>query len=428
MTALDDGKSNANPRTRARDIPVPNAGIWPGLQTPPQAPVKGAIARRVLKAATRTLPVRVYFPDGSWWGAGSPTAPRMQIIRPEAFLGRLGVDAKVGFGEAYMVGDWTTARGTDLADMLAPFAQRLATLIPPVLQKLRGFVERMQPKEEENSLGQAPENIQRHYDLSNDLFENFLDESMMYSSALFDGDQTLSAAQRAKNDAVLDYARVGADTRVLEIGTGWGALAIAAAQRGAQVTSLTLSKEQRDLAQQRIASAGVSDRVQVLLRDYREANGQYDAVVSIEMVEAVGEKYWPTYFGAIDRLLAPGGRFGLQTITMGHDRMMASRKSYSWIHKYIFPGGIIPSIKSIEDNLRLHTSMEILERRDFGPHYARTLRLWRERFLENWPAIEKRGFDATFKRMWEFYLAYSEAGFAARYIGVSQLSIGRHAL
>ena len=424
MTTLDDSKLTASPQVRGRDIPVPNAGIWPGLATPPKAAFKAAVAKRLLKAAAHTLPIRVCFPDGTWWGAGGPKAPRMQVNRPDAFLARLGADAKIGFGEGYMVGDWTTGAGTDLAELLTPFADKLATLIPPILQKLRGVVERIQPKEEENSLGQAQENVQRHYDLSNHLFQNFLDESMMYSSALFDGDMSLTDAQQNKIDEMLDYARIRPETHVLEIGTGWGELAIEAAKRGARVTSLTLSSEQKELAQRRIAEAGVSDRVQVLLRDYREANGQYDAVLSIEMIEAVGENYWATYFESIDRLLLPGGRFGLQAITMDHDRMLATRKSYTWIHKYVFPGGIIPSIKAIEDNLRLHTDMEVLERRDFGPHYARTLRLWRDSFLQNWPVIEKGGFDATFKRMWEFYLAYCEAGFTSRYIGVSQFAIG----
>lgn len=414
-----------------RQIPLPSAGVWPGLDTAPSNRLRAAVARRLLHAAAHSVPVRICFPDGTWWGDGKPGDPRMDVRRPVDFFNRVGVDVKIGFGEAYMVGDWDTGRDTDLADLLTPFAERLTALIPSVLQKLRGLVERIQPPEEENSLDQAQRNIQRHYDLSNDLFEQFLDETMMYSSALFDGTEDLAEAQRRKVESVLDYARVGPDTRMLEIGTGWGNLAIQAAQRGARVTSLTLSAEQQRLAQQRITAAGVADRVQVLLRDYREANGQYDAVVSVEMIEAVGEKYWPTYFESVDRLLAPTGRFGLQTITMGHDEMLATRNSYTWIHKYIFPGGIIPSIQSIEDNLGLHTRMEILERRDFGLHYAKTLRTWRERFLAAWPTIAGlpgHGFDATFKRMWEYYLAYCEAGFASRYLGVCQLSIGRPAV
>ena len=212
---------------------------------------------------------------------------------------------------------------------------------------------------------------------------------------------------------------------VLEIGSGWGALAIRAAhERGARVTTLTLSTEQQALARQRADDAGVGHLVDVRLQDYRDATGSYDAIVSVEMIEAVGERYWPTYFGALDGLLAPGGRVGLQAITMAHDRMLATRRSYSWIHKYVFPGGIIPSVRAITETLAGHTSLSIVERRDLGPHYAHTLALWRERFLANWGRLEG-SFDDTFRRMWEFYLAYCEAGFRVGYLGVSQLGLAR---
>jgi cyclopropane-fatty-acyl-phospholipid synthase len=169
----------------------------------------------------------------------------------------------------------------------------------------------------------------------------------------------------------------------------------------------------------------VGHLVDVRLQDYRDATGQYDAIVSVEMIEAVGERYWPTYFASLDTLLAPGGRVGLQAITMAHDRMQATKRSYSWIHKYVFPGGIIPSIRSISDNLAAHTELSIVERRDLGPHYARTLAIWREQFLANWGRLEG-SFDDTFRRMWEFYLAYCEAGFRVGYLGVSQLGMARH--
>jgi cyclopropane-fatty-acyl-phospholipid synthase len=191
------------------------------------------------------------------------------------------------------------------------------------------------------------------------------------------------------------------------------------------VTTLTLSSQQQKLAWERAAAAGVTDRVDVRLQDYRDARGQFDAVVSVEMIEAVGERYWRTYFAALDTLLAPGGRVGLQSITMPHDRMLATRRSYTWIHKYVFPGGIIPSLRAIEDNLAAHTRLSIVERRELGPHYARTLALWRERFLANWNRLED-AFDDTFRRMWEFYLAYCEAGFRVGYLGVSQLGLARH--
>jgi cyclopropane-fatty-acyl-phospholipid synthase len=195
---------------------------------------------------------------------------------------------------------------------------------------------------------------------------------------------------------------VGEGTRLLEIGTGWGSLAVRAAKRGANVTSITLSAEQRDLALERVRAAGVADRVDIALTDYREVHGSYDAIVSIEMIEAVGEAYWATYLSAVDRLLAPGGTASIQTITMAHDRLLATRHSYGWIQKYIFPGGLIPSLPAIEQTLRSHTTLRVEGRRELGPHYARTLALWREQFRQQWPQVRGQGFDETFRRMWEF--------------------------
>ncbi|MGX7826700.1 class I SAM-dependent methyltransferase [Actinokineospora sp. 24-640] len=399
------------------------AGRWGALSSPPCDPFRARIARALFTNAVRTLSVRVVYPDGTRAGAGGPGSPVMRVERPEAFFHRLGVDAKIGFGESYMAGDWSS---TALAEVLTEFAARMGTLVPPRLQAFRRWVDRRQPATEENTPVGSRSNIQRHYDLSNDLFATFLDETMTYSSAWFaPGCADLAAGQLRKIDGVLDYAGVGPDTHVLEIGTGWGALAIRAARRGARVTTLTLSAEQKALAEKRVSEAGVADRVQVVLRDYREAQGSYDAVVSVEMIEAVGERYWPTYFATVDRLLRPGGRFGLQSITMPHDRMMATRESYTWIHKYIFPGGIIPSTEAIEQTLARHTDMRVRAFRDFGLDYAETLRQWRVRFLDRWPEVSELGFDSTFRRMWEFYLAYCEAGFRSGYLGVRQLSIGR---
>lgn len=161
------------------------------------------------------------------------------------------------------------------------------------------------------------------------------------------------------------------------------------------------------------------------MQDYREGRGEYDAIVSVEMIEAVGDAYWPEYFTTLDRLLAPGGRVGIQAITMAHERYLATRRSFSWLQKHIFPGGIIPSRRAIDEALAGHTSLRVTRDRELGPHYARTLRLWRERFIEQWPSIRGPGFDETFRRMWEFYLAYSEAGFRSGYLGVSQLELAR---
>jgi len=398
-------------------LPGPDETRWPGLATPPHSPFRARIAEQLFRHAVRPLNVRVRMPDGSQLGAGGPDAPEMRLNRPAAFFHRLGVDAKIGFGEAYMVGDWTSDA---LAEVLTPFAERMATLIPPLLQRFRRFVDRGHPEGEENTVEGARANIHRHYDLSNDLFGAFLDPSMMYSSALFGPDDDLTAAQHRKIDSVLDYAGVREGSTVLEIGTGWGELSIRAAARGATVTSLTISEEQAALATERIAAAGFADRVDVRLCDYRDSSGEYDAVVSVEMIEAVGEAYWPTFFETIGKRLKPGGRLGLQAITMDHERMLAAARSYTWMHKYIFPGGLIPSTTSVEQGLLEHARLKLEGVREFGHDYTRTLRLWRERFTQRWGEITELGFDDVFKRMWEFYLAYSEAGFRSGYLKVHQ--------
>ncbi|MGH3355150.1 MAG: class I SAM-dependent methyltransferase [Nocardioidaceae bacterium] len=397
------------------------------------APVAAGVARAIFSRAVRLVPVRVTWPDGRITGgaAADADAPDLEVIRSRAFFTRLGRDTKIGFGEAYVAGDWRAAAGTDLADLLTPFAARLTSLVPRPMQRVRALVDVRQPSQHENTLDGSRHNIAAHYDLSNDLFEQFLDPTMSYSAAWFDDDGSagdpgdLEAAQLRKIDGILDFADVGAGTRLLEVGTGWGSLAVRAAQRGAQVTSVTISAEQLEFAQELVDIAGVGDRVDLRLEDYREVSGEYDAIVSVEMIEAVGEQYWPTYFKTLDRLLAPGGKVAIQSITMAHERMLATRHSFGWIQKYIFPGGLIPSLQAIDNTVGQHTGLRVTGRRDLGQHYARTLRQWRTRFLQNWPEIQTLGFDDPFRRMWEFYLAYCEAGFRADYLGVSQLQLTR---
>jgi cyclopropane-fatty-acyl-phospholipid synthase len=410
---------------------VSTAVRLPSITRPRRAPLSAVVARLIFERAVHLIPVRTTYPDGASIGGGSHDSPALELVRPNSFFARLGRDTKIGFGEAYMAGDWRASPGTDLADLLTPFAARIASLVPEPLQRLRTIVDHRIPTSHENTLDGARGNVRAHYDLSNDLFAAFLDPTMSYSAAWFDDSESVATATRLeeaqlrKIDGVLDYAGVGPGTRVLEIGTGWGALAIRAAQRGARVTSVTISAEQLAFATERVAEAAVSDRVDLRLQDYREVEGEYDAIVSVEMIEAVGEAYWPTYFATIDRLLAPGGKVSIQAITMAHERVLATKRSFSWIQKYIFPGGIIPSLQSIEETLSAHTTLRVTERRELGAHYARTLHLWRERFNEQWPRIHQLGFDETFRRMWEFYLAYCEAGFRTGYLGVSQLQMTR---
>jgi cyclopropane-fatty-acyl-phospholipid synthase len=402
-----------------RPVKQPDVERWPAMATPAAAPNRAAIARLLLRRVARRTGIRVQFPDGRWFGR--PGGPVLFVARPTEFFARVGRHGKIGFGEAYMAGDWD-APG-DLARLLAPMAANMRTLVPRRLQWIRRFYEPRHPAAEDNDPDGARRNIARHYDLSNELFALFLDPTMTYSSALFTApeEETLEAAQARKIERLLDAARVGPGSRVLEIGTGWGELALRAARRGATVTTLTLSREQADLARRRIAAAGLSDAVEVRIEDYRHCSGTYDAIVSVEMIEAVGERWWPTYFRTLEKRLAPGGRIALQSILMRHDGMVAARHSWTWIHKYIFPGGLIPSVESIQATVNGHTSLRLLERHHFGLSYAETLARWRDRFVAEEEAVDALGFDRTFRRMWEFYLAYSEAGFRSGYLDVAHL-------
>ena len=414
---------------------------WPDVAVVPGSPVRAAIARLLFARVAARLPLRVRLPSGGGFGGGGPGAPVLALHRPADFYQRVGAAGLIGFGESYMAGDWDA---DDLTGLLTVLARQVDSLVPRQLQWLRNAYVRRQPPDEDASETGARRNIQRHYDLSNELFALFLDETMTYSAALFEedgrggpvaaaparpanraagpapGQRDLAAAQWRKIDRLLDETRVGPGTRVLEIGTGWGELAIRAAARGALVRTVTISAEQRDLAIRRVSAAGLAGRVSVDLLDYRRVDGQYDAIVSVEMFEAVAERYWPEYFAGLDRLLAPGGRLGLQAITMPHQRMLASRRTQTWILKYIFPGGLIPSVTSIEADVAAHTGLRVASRRGFGRHYAETLRLWRERLLARPDELARLGFDEVFGRMWLLYLCYAEAGFRSGYLDVSQ--------
>lgn len=404
--------------------PAIDSARWPDVARPPVGPVAaiaGAVAERLLRRAAATLPVRMALPDGTVIGAADPTLPTMVIARPEALARRIGRHGLIGFGESYMAGEW---HSTDLVGLLTEFGRSMGDLVPAALQRFRAVTLPRPPRTAHNDPAQSRRNIAAHYDLSNELFSEFLDETMTYSSALFaqlpSTASGLADAQRRKVDRLLDTAGVGPGRRVLEIGTGWGELCIRAAERGALVRSITLSTEQQRLARQRVAAAGLSDRVDIELLDYRDADGCYDAVVSVEMVEAVGYRFWPTYFRALDRLVTPGGRVAIQAITMPHARMLASRDTHTWIQKYIFPGGLLPSTEAIIGLTERHTRLRTVDMMSLRPHYAETLRLWRERFVARRDEVAALGFDEVFRRMWELYLAYSEAGFASGYLDVYQ--------
>jgi cyclopropane-fatty-acyl-phospholipid synthase len=411
----------------------PSAAIdperWPAVATVPSGPVataSAAIADWLLRRAAVRLPLRLVYPDGAVIGADGPGAPALAINEPDALARRIGRHGLIGFGESYMAGEWES---DDLTGVLTALANEVADLVPRALRWLRPVAVARQPRSSHNTRDQARRNVAEHYDLSNDLFVEFLDETMTYSSALFDslpaGPADLAEAQRHKIDRLLDSAGVRSGSRVIEIGTGWGELCIRAAARGAYVRSVTLSVEQQRLARQRVAAAGLSDRVQIDLCDYRDISGCYDAALSVEMIEAIGYRTWPNYFQTLERLVKPGGRVAIQAITMPHARMLTTRKTQTWIQKYIFPGGLIPSTPAIAGVTRRHTGLRTVEMFSFGVHYAETLRLWRERFMQRRAALTDVGFDEVFARMWELYLAYSEAGFRSGYLDVYQWTFVR---
>ena len=403
---------------------------WPGIYEVPRPGWRTRLAELAFRYAVRDLPLRIVLRHNEVWGAGSADAPAIAISDPDAFFRRVGQDGMIGFGESYMAGEWGADDSETLTAALTILAANIDRLIPPVLHGLRRFALQAMPVEARDWRQASKENVAAHYDLSNDMFAAFLDPTMTYSAGLFENAPQavwadLPFAQHAKIDRLLDSTGVGAGTRLLEIGTGWGELAIRAAQRGASVTTLTLSEQQAALAASRVASAGVDDRVAIRLQNYRDAEGRYDAIVSVEMIEAVGYREWPTYFMALDRMLAPGGKIGIQAITMPHNRMEATRNTHGWIHKYIFPGGLLPSVEAIERTVDRYTDLNVCDRLSFGEHYAATLRLWRERFEAGWDELHELGFDEIFRRMWLLYLCYTRAGFEAGYLDVHQFVLAR---
>lgn len=332
----------------------------------------------------------------------------------------------VGVGEAYMAGYWST---DDLVAVV-----RLFVLNKAVLDGLeRGLARVALPALKAwhalrpNSRDGARANVAAHYDLGNDFYRLFLDETMMYSCAVFEHPQmTLAEASTAKNERICRKLALTPADHVLEIGSGWGGFALhAAARHGCRVTTTTISREQYALARERVHAAGLDDRVTVLCEDYRDLRGRFDKLVSIEMIEAVGHRYLDTYFRACSKLLAPDGLMLLQAITIRDQEYERARRSVDFIQRYIFPGGFLPSVRAIADTVARVTDLRALHLEDFGPHYATTLRHWRGRFDANIERVRALGFPDSFTRMWEFYLAYCEGGFAERYIGVVQLLLGK---
>jgi cyclopropane-fatty-acyl-phospholipid synthase len=356
--------------------------------------------------------------------AGEPHVT-LTILDPAAWTD-VAFAGGLGAGEAYMTGHWRCDNLTGLV--------RLFLRNPQVLYGLnRGLGRLMSPLHRvwhalrRNTLEGSRRNITAHYDLGNALFELFLDDTMMYSCAVFEHRQaSLREASLAKLDRVCRKLDLQPGDHLLEIGTGWGGLALHAARRyGCRVTTTTISREQYRLACERVAQAGLSDRVTVLCEDYRRLTGQYDKLVSIEMIEAVGHAWFDTYFETCSRLLRPDGLMLLQAITIDDRRYAAAKRSVDFIQRYIFPGGSLPSVAVIGAAVARNTDMRLVQLEDIGPHYATTLRHWRERFLARLDAVRALGYPEAFIRMWEYYLCYCEGGFRERAIGTVQALLAK---
>ena len=367
-------------------------------------------------------------PDGRRFRAtGRQPGPLavLEIHNPDVFA-RLIREGDLGFSDAYLEGWWSTPD-------LQTFMDVVSQDNPEVYEGFGGLAlvrlfERLRHWLRGNSRRQARRNIAYHYDLGNDFYRLWLDDSMTYSSALFrTGQESLERAQEQKYEALVDSLGVKPGDHVLEIGCGWGGFAeYAAAKRGLKVTALTISKAQHDYATERMRRAGLADRVSIRLQDYRDERGLYDGVASIEMFEAVGEKYWPQYFETVRERLKPGAQATIQVITVPDERFKTYRKNVDFIQKYIFPGGMLISPGRFRQEAG-RVGLAMLGSIEFGESYSQTLRRWHENFLQQWERIQALGYDARFRRMWEFYLTSCTAVFRTGICDVTQITLRRPA-
>lgn len=357
--------------------------------------------------------------------AGGGLQAQIHILDP-ATWGMVASNGSIGAGEAFIHGYWSTPDLTSVIrvfvsnlDVLDAMEGGLARLGRPFIQSLHWL--------NRNTRKGSQKNIAAHYDLGNELFEQFLDPTMMYSAAQFlSADDTLEQAQLNKLERICQKLALKPSDHLLEIGTGWGSMAIYAAQHyGCKVTTTTLSKEQFAYTEERITQLGLKDQVTLLLEDYRDLTGQYDKLVSIEMIEAVGHRFLPTYFKQCAQLLKKNGLMLLQAITIREQRYEQAKSSVDFIQRYIFPGGALPSVQRMLEIVGRDTDMNLLHMEDFGLHYARTLRLWHDNFRHAHGYLMELGYDDYFLRLWEFYLCYCEGGFLERTIGTAQLLLAK---
>jgi len=398
-------------------------GDWPDLRKAP------AVFRAALRIAARnwlwgsitfTLPSGREIPIH-----GSQPGPDARVtVNDFRCMRRVMAAGDIGFAEGFMAGEWDTPDLSAVLESAGLNFDRIHGLVHG--HPLSRAVNYLAHFLNSNSRSGSRRNIHAHYDLGNAFYERWLDRSMTYSSAWFEREgQSLEDAQRHKYAELARGMGLGPDHHVLEIGCGWGGFAeFAAGEVGAKVTGVTISREQYDFAKKRIFESGLAEKADIRLIDYRDVEGRFDRIASIEMFEAVGERYWPAYFDKIRSALAPGGQAGLQIITIRDEFFDQYRKRADFIQKYVFPGGMLGS----EKRLRQETDRAGLEWRGierFGPHYAETLRQWAERFEANWPEVAPLGFDERFRKLWRFYLSYCEAGFRTGRTNVVQLTLGR---
>ncbi|MEL6169907.1 MAG: cyclopropane-fatty-acyl-phospholipid synthase family protein [Pseudomonadota bacterium] len=370
----------------------------------------------------------ILLPDGRRFRAeGLAPGPvaEMRVRHPDLFA-RLVREGDLGFCEAYMDGWWDTPDLQAMMDFVHAENDAVYDGFPG-MGLVRAF-ERLRFWLQSNSRSQARKNIAHHYDLGNDFYRLWLDDTMTYSSAVFDsGQESLEAAQTAKYASMVDQMGAKPGDHILEIGCGWGGFAEYAAKvRGVKVTGLTISRAQHDYAVERMARAGLSDRVDIKLQDYRDERGTYDGIASIEMFEAVGERYWPSYFNTLRSCLHPGRNATLQIITVADGRWDSYRKGVDFIQKFIFPGGLLPSPKVLRSEIE-RAGLSVLRSLEFGPSYDLTLRRWHDTFRTRWSDIQVLGFDERFRRMWELYLTSCASTFQSGTCDVTQITVRRPA-
>ena len=348
------------------------------------------------------------------------------VIHEQRAYTRILTGGTMGAAEAYIDGDWSTEQLTDVTRV---FSANIP-ILEAMKHKQNWFIKagvKLAHAARKNSVSGSRENIAAHYDLGNEFFSLFLDPSLMYSSAVYPkGSDNLAEASQHKLKLICEDLELKPTDHLVEIGTGWGGMAIYAAENyGCKVTTTTISKEQLDYARAEVERRGLQDKVTLLFEDYRNLSGQFDKLVSIEMIEAVGHEYFDTYFGRVSSLLKPDGKAVIQAITINEQRYEDYRKSVDFIKRYIFPGGCLPSLNIISGALTRTTDMQIIDLRDIAIDYAKTLKHWHEAFMAELDAVKSLGFDEKFIRMWRFYLSYCEGGFRERIIGTYQITMAK---